>query len=175
MVDARLLAETAIAADIFGVEGIGEDLPPGSDKYELLNVLGRGGGGSVYLARDTQLGRQVALKFLDHSRPAEVERFFREARFAARLKNPNIVQVYEAGDIAGVPFIAMQYIAGGNLAAAQLDMPSIVRVMRSVAVALVHAHSEGIVHRDIKPENILLDGDGVAYLTDFGIARDLHG
>ena len=175
MEDERVLAETAIAADLFGPDGIAVDLPPSSDKYELVRLLGRGGGGSVYLARDTQLGRLVALKFLDHSRPAEVERFFREARFAARLNNPAIVQVYEAGEIAGVPFIAMQYIAGGNLATVELDVPSAVRVMRRVAGALVHAHSEGIVHRDIKPENILLDAEGGAYLTDFGIARDLHG
>ncbi len=175
MNDERDLAETAIAADLFGPGGLGDDLPPTPDKYELVRLLGRGGCGSVYLGRDTHLGRLVALKFLSHSRPAEVERFFREARFAARLNNPAIVQVYEAGEVAGVPFIAMQYIGGGNLATVDLDVASTVRIMRRVSEALVHAHVEGVVHRDIKPENILLDGDGGAYLTDFGIARDLHG
>jgi serine/threonine protein kinase len=175
MMDARELAETAIASDLFGVGGLGEDLPPAADKYEVLRLLGRGGGGAVYLARDTHLGRLVALKYLSHSRPAEIERFFREARFAARLNNPGIVQVFEAGEAAGSPYIAMQYIPGGNLATVDLDVPATVRVIRSIAGALVHAHAEGIVHRDIKPENILLDTEGGAYLTDFGIARDLRG
>lgn len=175
MDDEGELAETAVAADLFGAVGLDEDLPPTPDKYELLRLLGRGGGGAVYLAKDTHLGRLVALKYLSHSRPAEVERFFREARFAARLNNPGIVQVYEAGEVAEIPYIAMQYIGGGNLATVDLDVASTVRVMRRVAGALVHAHAEGIVHRDIKPENILLDGEGGAYLTDFGIARDLHG
>jgi tetratricopeptide (TPR) repeat protein/predicted Ser/Thr protein kinase len=174
------LAQTAIAAqaieaDLFGADGLGEDFPPAPDKYELIRLLGRGGCGAVFLARDSHLGRHCALKYLNHSRPAEVERFFREARFAARLNNPSIVQVYEAGEVDGVPFIAMQYIGGGNLAAAELGVTGTVRLLRHVAEALAHAHAEGIVHRDIKPENILLDGEGRAYLTDFGIARDLHG
>jgi tetratricopeptide (TPR) repeat protein len=169
------LAETAISSDLFGQVGLDDELPPAPAKYELLRPLGRGGGGAVFLARDTQLGRLVALKYLSHCRPAEVERFLREARFAARLNSPAIVQVYEAGNAAGTPFIAMQYIAGGNLAMVDLDLAATVRAMRHVATALVHAHAEGIVHRDIKPENILLDADGAAYLTDFGIARDLTG
>jgi serine/threonine protein kinase len=176
----RDLAQTAIAAqaieaDLFGADGLGEDFPPAPEKYELIRLLGRGGCGAVFLARDTHLGRHCALKSLNHSRPAEVERFFREARFAARLNNPAIVQVYEAGEVDGVPFIAMQHIGGGNLAAADLDVTGTVKVLRHVAEALAHAHTEGIVHRDIKPENILLDTEGRAYLTDFGIARDLHG
>jgi tetratricopeptide (TPR) repeat protein len=174
------LAQTAIAAqaidaDLFGADGLGDDFPPAPEKYELIRLLGRGGCGAVFLARDTHLGRHCALKYLNHSRPAEVERFFREARFAARLNNPAIVQVYEAGEVEGVPFIAMQYIGAGNLAAAELDVTGTVKVLRLVAEALTHAHAEGIVHRDIKPENILLDTEGRAYLTDFGIARDLHG
>jgi tetratricopeptide (TPR) repeat protein len=172
---ARELAETAISVDLFGPDGLGDDLPPAPEKYELLHLLGRGGCGAVYLAKDTHLGRLVALKYLGQSRPAEVERFFREARFAARLNNPAIVQVYEAGEVAGVPYIAMQHIGGGNLATADLQIQAVVRVLRNVAEALAHAHAQGIVHRDIKPENILLDDEGRAYLTDFGIARDLHG
>jgi tetratricopeptide (TPR) repeat protein len=171
----RQLAETAIEADLFGPDGLADDLPPAPEKYELLRLLGRGGCGAVYLAKDTHLGRLVALKYLSNSRPAEAERFFREARFAARLNNPAIVQVYEAGEVAGAPYIAMQHIGGGNLATVDLDVPATVRIVRHVAEALAHAHAEGIVHRDIKPENILLDTEGRAYLTDFGIARDLHG
>jgi tetratricopeptide (TPR) repeat protein len=169
------IAAQAIAADLFGADGLGEDFPPAPEKYELIRLLGRGGCGAVFLARDTHLGRHCALKYLNHSRPAESERFFREARFAARLNNPAIVQVYEAGEVDGIPFIAMQHIGGGNLASAELDATGTVKVLRLVAEALAHAHAEGIVHRDIKPENILLDTEGRAYLTDFGIARDLHG
>ena len=170
------LAETAVAADLFGEGGLGEDLPaPAPEKYQMLRRLGRGGFGAVYLARDLSLGRLVALKYLNQTRPAELERFFREARFAARLNNPSIVQVYEAGEVEGLPYIAMQYIQGGNLATVELDTPATVRVMWQVAGALVHAHGEGIVHRDIKPANILLDAENRAYLSDFGIARDLRG
>ena len=121
---ASSLAQTAIAADLFGPDGLGEDFPPAPERYELVRLLGRGGCGAVYLAKDLHLGRFVALKYLSQSRPAEIERFFREARFAARLNNPAIVQVYEAGEVAGVPYIAMQHIAGGNLATADLEVPT---------------------------------------------------
>ena len=169
------LAETAVASDLFG-GGLAEDLlVPAPEKYQVLERLGRGGFGAVYLARDLSLGRLVALKYLTHSRPAELERFLREARFAARLNNPSIVQVYEAGEVEGLPFIAMQYIPGGNLGTVELDTAATVRVMWQVAGALAHAHGEGIVHRDIKPANILLDAESRAYLSDFGIARDLRG
>ncbi|MPY91361.1 MAG: protein kinase [Luteitalea sp.] len=175
MHDEQELAETAIAADLFGSAGLAEDgPPPAPERYAIIRALGRGGGGEVFLARDTQLGRSVALKYLSQDRPAELERFFREARFVARLNNPSIVQVYEAGEIDGYPYLVMQYVPGGNLASATLDIQSTVHAMRQVAAALAHAHREGIVHRDIKPENILLDLDGRAYLTDFGIARDLR-
>jgi len=170
------LAKTAVAADLFAGGGLTEDLlVPAPDKYQLLRRLGRGGFGAVYLARDLSLGRLVALKYLTQTRAAELERFCREARLAARLNNPSIVQVYEAGDVEGLPYIAMQYIAGGNLATAELTANEVVRAIWQVAGALVHAHGEGIVHRDIKPANILLDAEKRAYLSDFGIARDLRG
>jgi serine/threonine protein kinase len=143
--------------------------------YELVRCLGQGGGGTVYLARHVELGRDVAVKFLHHAGPADLERFRREARITARLNNPAIVQVYELGEAEGQPYIAMQYIDGGNLAEAELDDAAVVRIGRDVARALHYAHVEGIVHRDIKPENILLDGSERAYVTDFGIARSLCG
>jgi tetratricopeptide (TPR) repeat protein len=166
------LARRAIDAGLLAVDA---EAPEPPERYEILRHLGRGGAGAVYLARDKQLGRRVALKFLRHARPAEVERFLREARFAARLNDPAVVQIYEAGDARGVPYIAMQFVDGGNLATADLDVRGVLDAARQVARALSHAHREGIVHRDIKPENILVDRERRAFLTDFGIARDLRG
>jgi tetratricopeptide (TPR) repeat protein/predicted Ser/Thr protein kinase len=154
---------------------LAEDPPVPPERYEIVRELGRGGAGAVYLARDRQLERPVALKFLQRARPADMERFVREARFTARLNDPAVVQVYEAGEAQGVPYIAMQYVDGGNLATADMDVRVVLDVARQVALALTHAHREGIVHRDIKPENILVDKGRRAFLTDFGIARDLRG
>ncbi len=174
----RLLARQAIEQDLLGADGILDEsdpiAPPG---YQLVRSLGRGGCGVVYLARDTRLDRLVAIKFLSDARSADLERFRREARFTARLNNPSIVQVYELGETDESPYIAMQYVEGGNLADAALDLDTtgIVRAVRDVAVALSCAHAEGIVHRDIKPQNILLDRNARAYLTDFGIAHSIRG
>lgn len=146
---------------------------PAPANYELVRSLGSGGGGVVWLARDRGLQRDVAIKFLSDASPADVERFRREARFAARLKSPAVVQVYELGEAQGQPYIAMQFVDGPDLGRADLERPALVKVLRTIADALRHAHTEGIVHRDIKPQNILLDREGRAYLTDFGVARDL--
>ncbi|MHC4947335.1 MAG: protein kinase domain-containing protein [Planctomycetota bacterium] len=176
MEETRKLVRRAVEQDLFGPDGLLEGdavvPPPG---YELERCIGRGGGGVVWLGRDTTLDRPVAIKFLVDARPADVERFRREARFAARLENPSIVPIYELGDADGRPYIAMQYIDGGNLGDVDLDAAALARVVRSVAVALRQAHAQGIVHRDIKPANILLDRDRRPFLTDFGIARDLRG
>src|SRR5262245_39412129 len=167
--------QRAIERDLFGTAGLQDDeetIAPA--KYELVRRLGRGGAGVVWLARDRELGRPVALKFLLHARPADFERFRREARYTARLDDDAIVKIYETGESGGRPFIAMQYVDGSNLAEAAPDRDAIVKISRRIALALRHAHSQGIVHRDIKPQNILLDREGRAYVTDFGVARDLR-
>jgi tetratricopeptide (TPR) repeat protein len=145
--------------------------------YHITGHLGRGGMGEVYLARDTRLGREVALKFLpreainDQSR---LRRFFQEARAASTLNHPNIVTIYEVGELDGVPFIATELIQGRTLRhmmKEQLPVELTLRIGTQIAKALAVAHSSGIVHRDIKPENIMVRDDGYVKILDFGLAR----
>ncbi|MHC5008304.1 MAG: serine/threonine-protein kinase, partial [Planctomycetota bacterium] len=157
----RVLAEKVVAQDLLDDRTLLEpDEPVAPPGYELNRCLGQGGCGVVWLAHDTRLDRPVAVKFLHDVRAADLERFRREARYTARLNDPSIVRVYELGEVDERPYIAMQYVDGGNFADAKLDTTGVARVLRDVALALKHAHAEGIVHRDIKPENILLDGEG---------------
>jgi len=146
--------------------------------YAVRALLGRGATGTVYLAKDTALGRLVALKVLLGSlarNPEQVERFLQEARAAAPLHHQNIVGVYEAGVREGVPFIAMEYVEGETLERflrrnAPIPWQHAVDIAAQVGDALYCAHQGGVVHRDVKPANILLDRQGRARLTDFGIA-----
>ncbi len=147
--------------------------------YAVEALLGRGATGAVYLAKDTALGRPVALKVLLGSlarSPEQVARFLEEARAVAPLQHPHIVGVYEAGIRDGTPFIAMEYIQGEALDRflrrnAPLNWRHALYIASQVAGALHCAHDAGIVHRDVKPANILLDRLGHVRLTDFGIAR----
>ena len=145
--------------------------------YEIVGEIGRGGMGIIYKARETSLGRFVALKFL----PAEVagdadrmERFVREARTASALNHPHICVVHALGKHANHPFIVMEFIEGETLHAQIARRPSVDQVVRWVAQAtraLAAAHAAGIVHRDIKPENLMVRGDGYLKVLDFGLAR----
>ncbi|MFE3188580.1 protein kinase [Nocardia sp. NPDC059240] len=146
--------------------------------YTIERLLGRGGMGSVYLARHPRLPRWAALKLLGPEMFADTEirgRFEREAEAVARLEHPNIVAVHDRGVEQGVPWIAMQFVDGPDAEAATLPPTAAVHIVAQVAAALDHAHGRGVLHRDVKPANILLErGPGArALLTDFGIAQ-LH-
>jgi len=151
-------------------------------KYQILSHIATGGMGAVYKALDTELGRTVALKVLPPevaSRPAAEERFRREARHAARLTHPNIVTLYDFGQVEGTWFLAMEYVEGVDLATyivrkGQLDPEEARRILIQAVKALDHAYQAGIVHRDIKPSNFLLtqqEGRAAVKMTDLGLAR----
>jgi hypothetical protein len=155
-----------------------------ADRFALENELGSGGMARVFLGRDEVLDRPVAVKLLDpiHGGTDIGDRFEREGRTAARLAHPNIVQVYDAGeaefDGKETSYIVMEYIPGGDLKKliderGRLPGAELARLGDEVCAGLVHAHERGVIHRDIKPHNILLDENGHAKVTDFGIARAL--
>jgi hypothetical protein len=138
-----------------------DPVPPTVPGYEILTVLGRGGMGIVYQARDKRLDRLVALKMMLASAEAtERSRFRTEAQAVARLQHPHIVQIYEVGEHDGLPYIALEYIEGGNLKDRLADNPlpadQAARLVEVIARAVHFAHQRGIIHRDLKPANILL-------------------
>jgi len=141
-------------------------------QYEIVRALGRGGMGVVFLARDRQLDRLVALKFL-RPRAHRVESLLHEARMMARFQHENIAAVYEVSADAGCPFLALEYVEGQTLRDAVVDVRDAVRFMSAVARALTHAHELGIVHCDLKPENILVSDAGRVKVVDFGLARSV--
>ncbi|HWK30305.1 MAG TPA: serine/threonine-protein kinase [Solirubrobacter sp.] len=150
--------------------------------YRIDAPIGRGGMGVVYRATHLSLGRQAALKLIapDHAASSGFrERFAREARIAAELAHPNIVTVYDAGEVDGTLYLAMQYIEGSDLARmlaaeGRLKPYRAIDVCRQLGEALDAAHERGLVHRDVKPANVLISGRH-AYLTDFGLTKRVGG
>lgn len=147
-------------------------------RYRLQRRLGAGGMASVWLAVDERLGRPVAIKVIADTLADDerwLTRFKREARAAAALSHPGVVQVFDYGAEDGRPYLVMEYIPGENLAERLADpaapVPEAPRLARELLEALAHVHAAGIVHRDIKPANVLLDGDDRSHVTDFGIAQ----
>ncbi|HKH13561.1 MAG TPA: serine/threonine-protein kinase [Solirubrobacterales bacterium] len=148
------------------------------DRYRLERRIATGGMATVWLARDTQLDRDVAVKVLSDvlaDNPSYTARFRREARVAARLSDPNLVRIFDYSGETERPYIVMEHIPGGTLAdqiaadqAGEVDPD---RLARELLGALAAIHAAGVVHRDVKPSNVLLDGAGRAHLTDFGIAQ----
>src|SRR5262249_11277381 len=157
--------------------------------YEILGELGRGGMGVVYKARQTGLGRLVALKMIlsgAHAGGEERDRFLREAEAVARLQHPNIVQIHEVGEADGPPYLALEYVAGGSLAERLDGRPQPTRaaaeLVQTLARAVHVAHQAGVIHRDLKPANVLLAASGLAgdaqaqgadvpKIADFGLAK----
>src|SRR5580765_7970015 len=144
-------------------------------RYEIRAKIGEGGMGEVYLARDTQLHRKVALKVL----PADVaanqdrmRRFKQEAQAAAALNHPNIAHIYEIGEAGDTRFIAMEFVDGRTLREKinqeRTELRKLLRFLQHAAEGLARAHAAGIVHRDLKPDNIMITRDGHAKVLDFG-------
>ncbi|HEX2473934.1 MAG TPA: protein kinase, partial [Lacipirellulaceae bacterium] len=186
--------DPTVLAHSFGDEGDrsplpaanAESLPNAVDRvpqrfgdYELLSEAGRGGMGVVFKARERRLNRIVALKMILAGRLADkahVERFYTEARAAARLQHPGIVPVYEADEQDGQHFLAMAFVEGSDLAelvrGGPLAPAQATTIIQSAAEATHYAHQQGVIHRDLKPQNILIDHDGRPHITDFGLAKD---
>jgi len=155
-------------------------LSPGSrfGAYEILSPLGAGGMGEVYRARDTRLGREVAIKILPGNLCPDrrrIERFEQEARSASALNHPNIVTIYELGQVDGNCYIAMELVEGDVLrellASGSIPLPKVIQIAAQIADGLAKAHSAGIVHRDLKPENVMVSRDGLVKILDFGVAK----
>src|SRR5205823_12522458 len=148
--------------------------------YAIIRMLGTGGMGIVFQARQTRPQRLVALKMIRASGPLDRQRLARfrsETEVLAQLQHPNIVQVYEVGEREGRPYYAMEFVDGGNLTQKLAERPPAARaaaeLVATLARAMHAAHERGFIHRDLKPANVLLTADGVPKIGDFGLAKQL--
>jgi len=146
--------------------------------YEITEEIGAGGMATVYRAHQASMDRHVAIKVIRSNNledPLTRERFRREARLIARLEHPHLLPVYDFDGDSNPPYIVMRYLEGGTLrqvlAQGELPHPEVIYLLRQVATALDYAHRKGVVHRDLKPSNVMIDREGNAFVTDFGIAR----
>ena len=146
--------------------------------YQILSLLGAGGMGVVYKARDTRLNRSVAIKVLPADKVSDPERkrrFIQEARAASALNHPNIITLHDIGSESGIDFIVMEYVAGKTLdqriPRKGMRLSEALKLAIQMADALAKAHSAGIIHRDLKPTNVMVTDDGVVKVLDFGLAK----
>ncbi len=149
-----------------------------ADRYRVVGLLGKGGMGEVYRADDLKLGQPVALKLLPPALARESERldrFYREVSIARQVSHPNVCRVYDVGEIAGDPYLSMEFVDGEDLASllrriGRLPGDKALEIARQLCAGLAAAHDKGVLHRDLKPENVMLDGRGKVRITDFGLA-----
>lgn len=146
--------------------------------YQIIEALREGGMAEVYKAYQPSMDRYVAIKVIKSETVQDamfLQRFLREARAVSRLEHPHILGVHDFGEERGRHYLVMPYMAWGSvkdrMGRGLLALPEVARIIRQVASALAYAHRHGIYHRDVKPSNVLLDEEGNAYLTDFGVAK----
>ena len=154
---------------------------PQVDGYDILALLGHGGMGVVYKARQQRLSRLVALKMIragSLAKPEDLARFRIEAEAVAKLRHANIIQIYDIGEAGGLPFVALELLEGGSLDEFLAETPQpggpAARVLATLARAIHAAHQAGIIHRDLKPSNVLFASEGTPKITDFGLAKRLE-
>src|SRR5262245_26416468 len=167
-----------IAAEMLAADQTTSLIGNNLDHYKIIRCLGQGGMGEVYLATDTQLGRKVAIKLLPKqftAHPDRVQRFKQEARAASGLNHPNILTIYEIGEVDQWHFIVSEFIEGQTLreqmSRGRIELRAALDIATQIALALEAAHQAGIVHRDIKPENVMVRPDGLVKVLDFGLAK----
>lgn len=177
-----IATEAVTGRDGLDYLAMGEELSPGErlHGYEVIRLLGRGGMGTVYAARDTKLGRRVAIKRVAGADSELTVRFLLEARATARCSHENIVVIHEVNEEGGHPFMVLEYIEGRTLSqvsssSGTLSVGEALELVIPVVRALAHAHGLGIVHRDLKPDNVMLTAGGTIKVLDFGIAKAFAG